>query len=92
VGLGSRTINAECFAQLSPIRLTNLARSGLSPNWLVFDTVFEAMISAHHGKSERMGFEYFYDEAGAGKWLKPGAWGCKAKDRSHQSAEVFALP
>ena len=51
----------------------------MSVRRVVFDTVFEAMISAHRGKSERMGFEYSYDEAGAGEWLKPGAWGCKTK-------------
>jgi hypothetical protein len=26
------------------------------------------------------------------EWLKPGAWGCKTKGYSEQSAEVFALP
>jgi hypothetical protein len=38
------------------------------------------------------GFKQFHDEVNAGTWLKPGARGCKTKERSYKCAEVFALP
>ncbi len=38
------------------------------------------------------GFKHFPDEVNAGTWLKPGARGCKTKERSYKCAEVFALP
>src|SRR4030088_3474733 len=34
----------------------------------------------------------FPDKINAGKWLKPGAWGCKRKGATTQCAEGFALP
>jgi hypothetical protein len=40
---------------------------------------------------EILGIQTFHDKVNGATWLKPGAWGGKAKSAATQCAEVFAL-